>query len=127
MRFRPYLCLISLLAVCLAGNANADSRIENFFGTYTGFGFATDDSGPFIRTERNFELVIGLNRAKPEQALRRLEFMFAEIYQTLLMYPSVTFLGLESLGNYDVGGVEHFGGRITMTVKATMANIEGGG
>ena len=27
----------------------------------------------------NFELVIGLNRAKPEQALRRLEFMFEEI------------------------------------------------
>ncbi len=59
MPFRPYLCLISLLAVCLAGNANADSRIENFFGSYVGFGFATDDSGPFIRTERDFELVIG--------------------------------------------------------------------
>ena len=59
MPFRPYLCLISLLAVCFAGNANADSRIENFFGSYVGFGFATDDSGPFMRTPRDFELVIG--------------------------------------------------------------------
>lgn len=59
MWFRPYLCLVSLLAVCLAGNANADTRIEDFFGSYTGWGFATDLSGPFIRTERDFELAIG--------------------------------------------------------------------
>ena len=59
MPFRPYLCLVALLAVCLASNANADARIEDFFGSYTGFGFATDRSGPFIRTERDFELAIG--------------------------------------------------------------------
>ncbi len=59
MPFRPYLCLVALLAVCFAGTANADARIEDFFGSYTGFGFATDRSGPFIRTERDFELAIG--------------------------------------------------------------------
>ncbi len=59
MPFRPYLCLVALLAVCLAGIANADARLEDFFGSYTGWGLATDHSGPFIRTERNFELAIG--------------------------------------------------------------------
>ncbi len=59
MQFRQYLCLFVLLAVSLGGNAKADGRIENFFGYYTGFGFATDHSGPFIRTERDFELAIG--------------------------------------------------------------------
>ncbi len=59
MPFRLYLCLVALLAVCLAGKANADARIEDFFGSYTGFGFAPDDSGPFIQTQRDFELAIG--------------------------------------------------------------------
>ncbi len=59
MSLRPYLCLVALLVIWPAGNANADTRIEDFFGSYTGFGFATDDSGPFIRTQRDFELVIG--------------------------------------------------------------------
>ena len=59
MRFRPYLCLVALLTVCFASNAKADAQIEDFFGSYTGFGFATDRSGPFIRTERDFELAIG--------------------------------------------------------------------
>ena len=59
MRFRPYLCLVALLTICFTSNANADARIENFFGSYTGFGFATDRSGPFIRTERDFELAVG--------------------------------------------------------------------
>ncbi len=59
MPFRPYLCLVALLAVCFAGNANADTRIEDFFGSYTGWGFATDASGSFMRTERDFALAIG--------------------------------------------------------------------
>ena len=59
MSLRPYLCLIALLIVWPSGNANADARIEDFFGSYTGFGFASDESGPFIRTQRNFELDIG--------------------------------------------------------------------
>ncbi len=59
MPFRPYLCLVALLGVCFAGTANADARIEDFFGSYRGFGFATARSGPFIRTERDFLLAIG--------------------------------------------------------------------
>ncbi len=59
MPFRPYLCLVALLAICFAGDAKADAQISDFFGSYTGFGFATDRSGPFIRTERDFGLVIG--------------------------------------------------------------------
>ena len=59
MLFRLCLYLAAVLVVCFSGNANADSRIADFFGSYTGFGFATDSSGPFIRTERNFELAIG--------------------------------------------------------------------
>ena len=59
MSFRPYLCLAALLVFGFAGNAKADVRIEDFFGSYTGFGFATDRSGPFIRTERDFGLAIG--------------------------------------------------------------------
>jgi hypothetical protein len=59
MPFRPYLCLVALLGVCFAGTANADARIEDFFGSYRGFGFATDRSGPFIRIELDFLLAIG--------------------------------------------------------------------
>ena len=59
MPFRQYLCLVALLTVCFAGNAKADAQIEDFFGSYTGLGFATDRSGPFIRTERDFGLDIG--------------------------------------------------------------------
>ncbi len=56
---RPNLFLVALLVVCFAGGAKADARISDFFGSYTGFGFATDSSGPFIRTERDFALAIG--------------------------------------------------------------------
>ena len=59
MPFRPFLSLVALLTVCFAGNANADARVEDFFGSYLGFGFATDRAGPFIRTERDFSLAIG--------------------------------------------------------------------
>lgn len=59
MRFRPYLCLVALLVICLAGNAKADAQIEDFFGSYTGSGFATDHSGPSTPTQRDFTLVIG--------------------------------------------------------------------
>ena len=59
MQFRPYLCLVALLVVCLASNAKADAQIEDFFGSYTGSGFATDHSGPSTLTQRNFTLVIG--------------------------------------------------------------------
>ncbi len=59
MSFRRFLSLVALLVVWPAGNANADARIEDFFGSYTGFGFAADESGPFIRTLRDFELAIG--------------------------------------------------------------------
>ena len=59
MSFRPCLGLAALLVICLAGNANADARIEDFFGSYTGFGSATDDTGPLINTPREFELAIG--------------------------------------------------------------------
>ena len=57
--FRPNLFLVALLVVCFAGGAKADAQISDFFGSYTGFGFATDRSGPFIRTERDFGLAIG--------------------------------------------------------------------
>ncbi len=58
MSFRSNLFLVALLAVCFAGAAKADVQISDFFGSYTGFGFATDRTGPFMRTERDFELVI---------------------------------------------------------------------
>ena len=59
MQFRRYLCLVALSVVCLAGNAKADARIEDFFGSYTGSGFATDHSGASIPSQRDFTLVIG--------------------------------------------------------------------
>lgn len=59
MRFRLSLCLVALLAVCFSGRANAGAGIEDFFGSYNGWGFATDLSGPFMGTKRDFELVIG--------------------------------------------------------------------
>lgn len=59
MRFRPYLGLVVLLGICLASNANAATRLADFFGSYLGFGMATDRTGPNFRTERDFRLAIG--------------------------------------------------------------------
>ena len=59
MPLRPHLCLLALLIFFPAGFAHADARIEDFYGSYTGFGLATDTSGPFMRTPRDFELAIG--------------------------------------------------------------------
>ena len=57
-QFRPNLFLVALLVVCFAGGAKTDAEISDFFGSYTGFGFATDCTGPFIRTERDFGLAM---------------------------------------------------------------------
>jgi len=59
MLFRPYLCLVVLLSICFANNANAAARLADFFGFYLGFGMATDRIGPIYRTERDFRLTIG--------------------------------------------------------------------
>jgi hypothetical protein len=59
MPFRRTLCLVVLLGVCFANNANAATRLEDFFGVYLGFGMATDRSGPIFRTERDLSLAIG--------------------------------------------------------------------
>ena len=59
MPFRLNLLLIALLVVCFAGGAKADAQISEFFGSYLGFGMATDRTGPFFRTERDFRLTIG--------------------------------------------------------------------
>ena len=59
MPFRRYLCLVVLLGICIASNANAATRLADFFGSYLGFGMATDRTGPFYRTERDFRLTIG--------------------------------------------------------------------
>ncbi len=59
MPFRPHLCLVVLLGICFASNANAAARLADFFGYYLGFGMATDDTGPIYRTERDFRLTIG--------------------------------------------------------------------
>jgi len=63
MRFRPYLCLVVLLGICLASDANAETRIADFFGSYLGFGMATDRTGSNFRTERDFKLAIGPSAA----------------------------------------------------------------
>ncbi len=59
MPFRRFLCLVVLLGFCFANNANAATRLADFFGFYLGFGMATDRSGPIFRTERDFRLTIG--------------------------------------------------------------------
>ncbi len=59
MSFRPHLCLVALLAVCFASNANAETRLADFFGFYLGFGMATDPAGPIYQTERDLRLTIG--------------------------------------------------------------------
>ncbi len=59
MPFRRYLCLVVLLGICFASNANATTRLADFFGFYLGFGMATDSTGPLYRTERDLRLTIG--------------------------------------------------------------------
>ncbi len=52
------LSLMALLILAPVGSARAEAALQDFFGQYKGYGFAQDDSGPFINTPRDFELTI---------------------------------------------------------------------
>ncbi len=58
MPFRRYLCLVVLLGICFASNANAATRLADFFGFYLGFGMANDRTSTFFQTERDLRLTI---------------------------------------------------------------------
>lgn len=58
MRVLQFLTITAFLAVAAVDAAAADRELERFFGTYSGFGHAEDSKGSFIKTERNFGLVI---------------------------------------------------------------------
>ena len=59
MPFRRYLCLFVLLGICFSSNANAATRLADFFGFYLGFGMANDRTSTFFQTERDLRLTIG--------------------------------------------------------------------
>ena len=52
------LWLAVLLVLGFADLATAEAGMGDFYGDYTGYGFAEDTTGPFINTERDFELSI---------------------------------------------------------------------
>jgi hypothetical protein len=52
------LWLTVLLVLGLVDVASAKAEMGDFYGHYKGYGFAEDASGPFINTERDFELSI---------------------------------------------------------------------
>ena len=52
------LSLAALLILAPAASPRAEAALGDFFGQYTGYGFAQDKSGPFINTPRGFELTI---------------------------------------------------------------------
>jgi hypothetical protein len=52
------LWLAVLLALGFVDMATADAGMGDFYGHYRGYGFAEDATGPFINTERDFELSI---------------------------------------------------------------------
>lgn len=52
------LSLMALLILAPVASARAEAALQDFFGQYKGYGFAQDDSGPFINTPRDFELTI---------------------------------------------------------------------
>ncbi len=58
MRFSWNMCLAALLIVGFIDTASADASLKKFFGSYSGYGFAQDSKGPFLNTERDFELAI---------------------------------------------------------------------
>ncbi|GAG48013.1 unnamed protein product [marine sediment metagenome] len=66
------------------------------------------------------DYVIVASRAKPDQALRRLEFFMAEIYQTLLEYPSAQFLQFSQVGTTEIGGVEHMTALLEVAVYSKL-------
>ena len=59
MLFRRFLCLLVFSFACVAGKANAETDIEDFYGSYTGGGHVTDHSEPFSESRRDFALIIG--------------------------------------------------------------------
>ena len=59
MLFRRFLCLLVFSFACVAGKANAETKIEDFYGSYTGGGHVTDHSEPFSESRRDFALIIG--------------------------------------------------------------------
>ena len=64
MRVLCNICLAIVMGVGIAHTASADAALDRFFGSYSGFGFAEDATGPFINTERDFELDIA--RVEPD-------------------------------------------------------------
>ena len=52
------LSLMALLILAPVASARAEAALQDFYGKYKGYGFAQDDSGPFINTPRDFELTI---------------------------------------------------------------------
>lgn len=70
------------------------------------------------------ELTLIQSASKTDQALRRLEFMVAEIYQSLLLYPTATFLQFADVGVTELGGVDHLTGTISVAVTAKFENVQ---
>ncbi|MDH3597708.1 MAG: hypothetical protein OEU09_23990 [Rhodospirillales bacterium] len=52
------LWLAVLLVLGFVAPATANAGMREFYGNYKGYGFAEDTTGPFINTERDFELSI---------------------------------------------------------------------
>ncbi len=66
------------------------------------------------------DLVIVAERAKPQQALRRLEYFFTEIQISLKDYPSVRWLQVSDVGTTEIGGVEHLTAVMSLAVIAKL-------
>lgn len=50
--------LLALLILVPVASARAEVVLQDFFGEYRGYGFAEDQSGPFINTPRDFQMSI---------------------------------------------------------------------
>ncbi len=85
-------------------------------------------SDPYIVTEGMdgrtvawlLELVLVQNRGRTDQALRRIEYMYTEIFESLKDYPSTQVLSLSDIVTSEIGGVEHLTGVMLIKVIARL-------
>ncbi len=66
------------------------------------------------------DLVLVSGRAKPEQSLLRLEYMFQEITINLRDYPSTHWLQLSDIGTVEIGSVEYLSAVLSLAVVSTF-------
>ena len=73
----------------------------------------------------NLELTIVVGRAKVDESLARLEFLFAQLETALVGFPNTAVIGLSDVGTANIGGIDYLTGMVTVEVADVLSKTEG--